>query len=67
MRCVVCRGVRESALALAENEYVCHSHAVAGSLVIESPSEQAWADFCSTLERPAFLLPITGFGDLEQS
>jgi hypothetical protein len=32
--------------------------------VIESWTEQPWAEFCSALEQPAFLLPITGFAEL---
>jgi hypothetical protein len=32
--------------------------------VIESWSEQPWAEFCMELDQPAFLLPITGFAEL---
>jgi hypothetical protein len=32
--------------------------------VIESWTEQSWAEFCMELDQPAFLLPITGFADL---
>lgn len=32
--------------------------------VIESFTEQPWAEFCSALDKPAFLLPITGFAEL---
>ena len=32
--------------------------------IVESTAEQTWAEFCSTLEEPAFLLAITGFADL---
>jgi hypothetical protein len=32
--------------------------------VIESCMEQPWAEFCSALDKPAFLLPITGFAEL---
>jgi hypothetical protein len=33
-------------------------------LIVESTADQTWAEFCSTLEEPAFLLAITGFADL---
>jgi hypothetical protein len=33
--------------------------------VIESSADQPWAEFCATLEQPVFLMPVTGFGDLE--
>jgi hypothetical protein len=32
--------------------------------VIDSWSEQPWAEFCMELDQPAFLLPITGFAEL---
>lgn len=32
--------------------------------VIESWAEQSWAEFCMELDKPAFLLPITGFAEL---
>jgi hypothetical protein len=32
--------------------------------IIESCIEQPWAEFCSALDKPAFLLPITGFAEL---
>ncbi len=32
--------------------------------VVESWDEQSWAEFCGTLAQPAFLLAITGFGEL---
>jgi hypothetical protein len=35
------------------------------SEVIETSADQPWADFCETLDQPAFLMPVTGFGDLE--
>jgi hypothetical protein len=35
------------------------------SPIIDSPSDQPWAEFCGQLEQPAFLMPVTGFGDLE--
>ncbi len=35
------------------------------SRIIESPPGQSWAEFCDQLEKPAFLYPVTGFGDLE--
>jgi hypothetical protein len=31
---------------------------------MESGSEQPWAEFCRELDRPAFLLPITGYAEL---
>jgi hypothetical protein len=48
----------------------CDSAARKGSIpnfstVVESSAELPWADFCKSLQRPAFLLPVTGFGDLE--
>jgi hypothetical protein len=35
------------------------------STVMESSGDEPWAEFCKALVRPAFLLPNTGFGDLE--
>jgi hypothetical protein len=35
------------------------------ALVIESSGEQPWAEFCKGLREPAFLLAVTGFGDLD--
>jgi len=32
--------------------------------VVESWDEQSWAEFCGTLAQPAFLLAVTGFGEL---
>ena len=32
--------------------------------VVESCAEQPWAEFCGALDKPAFLLPVTGFGEL---
>lgn len=36
------------------------------STVIESSADQPWAEFCSGLKRPAFLLPDSDSCDLEQ-
>jgi hypothetical protein len=33
--------------------------------VVESSADQPWAEFCESLDQPAFLMPVTGFGDLE--
>lgn len=33
--------------------------------VIETSGDQPWAEFCMGLKEPAFLLAVTGFGDLE--
>jgi hypothetical protein len=33
--------------------------------VVESSGDQPWAEFCGSLDQPAFLMPVTGFGDLE--
>jgi hypothetical protein len=38
----------------------------ADCVIIESPLEQPWAEFCRSLKRPAFLLADSGFADLEQ-
>jgi hypothetical protein len=38
-----------------------------GPQVVESDAEQPWAEFCRALERPALLLPITEFVDLEET
>jgi hypothetical protein len=38
----------------------------AACVIIESPLEQPWADFCRSLKRPAFLLADSSFADLEQ-
>ena len=35
------------------------------SQVIESSGDEPWAEFCSGLKEPAFLLAVTGFGDLD--
>ena len=35
------------------------------SKVMESSGDEPWAEFCKALVRPAFLLPDSGFGDLE--
>lgn len=35
--------------------------------VIESSSEQPWAEFCKGLKEPAFLLPVTSLGDADHS
>jgi hypothetical protein len=35
--------------------------------IVESPADQSWAEFCGSLNRPAFLLPESGFGELEQA
>ena len=43
---------------------VCSARAKV-SPIIDSPSDQPWAEFCGQLEQPAFLMPVTGFGDLE--
>ena len=38
----------------------------AASVIVESPLEQPWAEFCRSLKRPAFLLADGGQDDLEQ-
>jgi hypothetical protein len=65
MRCAVCSGVRTVGLPASESE--CYCQAQNSQEVIDSPLDQTWADFCGGLQSAAFLLPITGFGDLEQS
>jgi hypothetical protein len=35
--------------------------------VVESSGELPWAEFCKSLKEPAFLLAVTGFGDLDYS
>ena len=37
------------------------------SVIVESPLEQPWAEFCRSLKRPAFLLADSSLDDLEQS
>jgi hypothetical protein len=42
------------------------STALAGnrSRVVESAGDVPWTEFCKLLNRPAFLLAVTGFGEL---
>jgi hypothetical protein len=63
--CRICLRDGDALSSGTEGRYVCLC--TAGSQVIESAGDQSWAAFCGTLEQPAFLLAITGFGDLEQS
>lgn len=34
------------------------------SRVVESAGDVPWTEFCKLLSRPAFLLAVTGFGEL---
>ncbi len=64
MRCHICYGKPAQACDAMDKRPVCQLHAHAGYPVVESASEQRWADFCGTLDKPVFLLANTGFGDL---
>ena len=35
------------------------------SPVVETSGDQPWAEFCESLDQPVFLMPVTGFADLE--
>lgn len=53
---------RDGGWAVAPNADVAapsrHPQTLRQDQVIESCTEQPWSEFCSTLERPAFLLPV---------
>ena len=43
----------------------CNGAYAMSTSVIESSADEPWAEFCASLEQPVFLMPVTGFGDLE--
>jgi hypothetical protein len=57
-------GEWNAAADASPSESIRHTPEFALSPVIESCTEQPWAEFCSLLDKPAFLLPITGFAEL---
>jgi len=63
--CQTCQPELGDSLSSGISRYLCMCPADRRAEARESPAEQPWAVFCSTLDNPALLLPSTGFGDLE--
>ena len=63
--CSTCSEPEANSRALGDVDAQAQCTCATISEVIETSGEQPWAAFCETLEQPAFLMPVTGFGDLE--
>jgi hypothetical protein len=64
LACAPCRTI-DKADAESDGEAQRNGTSTYLSTVIESSGDEPWAEFCKALVRPAFLLPDSGFGDLE--
>ena len=64
LHCIPC-SVTEGAGPHSGAATRCNGAYAMAATVIESSADQPWAEFCATLEQPVFLMPVTGFGDLE--
>lgn len=60
-RAILCRDAESLEIHVPGGAALCDPAAP----VVETSMDMSWAEYCGSLRRPAFLLPDSGFADLE--